>query len=93
MVAPFSLELVVGDRAAFDRTNPTADEEETAVINDQTVLIRRSQPGMVQVVWQPPDKDQLWLVFNDVVTEFPGREEAAAIRCRCFLGHDGNGYI
>lgn len=78
VVAPLSLELVVGDRTAFDRTNPTADEEETAVINDQTVLIRRSQPGMVQVVWQPPDNDQLWLIFNDVVTEFPGREEAAA---------------
>jgi len=86
VVAPFRLELVVGDRAAFDRTNPTADEEETAVINDQTVLIRRSQPGMVQVVWQPPDNDQLWLVFNDVVTEFPGREEAAAAVAGVFWG-------
>lgn len=78
VVAPFSLEVIVGDRAAFDRANPTADEEETAVINGQTVLIRRSQPGVVQVVWQPPDNDQLWLIFNDVVTEFPGRGEAAA---------------
>ncbi len=84
VVAPFSLELVVGDRAAFDRTNPTADEEETAVINDQTVLIRRSQPGVVQVVWQPPGNDQLWLVFNDVVTEFPGRAEIATAAAGVF---------
>jgi hypothetical protein len=76
IVAPFSLEVIVGDQDAFDRVNPTADVEETAVINDHTVLIRRSQPGVVQVVWQPPDEDQVWIVFHDVVTEFPGREEA-----------------
>jgi hypothetical protein len=77
IVAPIQLELIVGDRAAFDRVHVTAESSETYTINGQSVVLHRYDPGVLQAVFRPPGGNQLWLVFNDMVSEFPGREELA----------------
>jgi hypothetical protein len=77
IVPPFNVSVVMGDQAAFDRVYPPAMELETADFNGYPVTVRWNDPGYVQYVFQAPDNPELWVIFEDMVTEFPGRETQA----------------
>jgi hypothetical protein len=81
IVPPFSVEVVAGDQAAFDRVYVTAAATETATYGDKSVTVQQEQPGVTRYVMRHPNDPELWIVVIDWVTGFPGREglaEAAA---------------
>ncbi len=76
IVAPFNLEVVVGDAEALVRVYGELDGE-TAVINGHEATILRRDPGYSHVIFAHPLRPDTWIVFTDWVTAFPGREGQA----------------
>jgi hypothetical protein len=54
-----------------------AEPAEAAVFNNSDVLVRRADYGTVEYIFAHPHQEEVWIVFTDLVGEFPGREEAA----------------
>ncbi|MAT99687.1 MAG: hypothetical protein CL608_21305 [Anaerolineaceae bacterium] len=76
IVAPFNIEVVVGDEAALARVYGDLDGE-TAVFNTHQATILHRDPGYSHVILAHPQRPDTWVVFTDWVTEFPGREDQA----------------
>jgi hypothetical protein len=76
----FLLEVVEGDQAAFDRVYVQPVESTTTVINDNAVRVERDHEEytVVRYVFEHPTREGVWVVLNDALSEFPGREEQAA---------------
>ena len=79
IVAPFNVEVVVGDAAAMERVYYDFVEGETAVINNHDAILLRRDPGYSHVIFPHPQRPDTWIVFTDWVTEFPGREEQGQV--------------
>jgi hypothetical protein len=79
IVAPFNVEVVVGDEQAMERVYVDFAAGEPTHINDQSAIILRQEPGYSQVVFPHPLRPGTWIVFTDWVTEFPGREAQAEV--------------
>jgi hypothetical protein len=77
LVPPFTVEVVAGDQAAFDRVYVAAAATDTATYGDKSVIVQQEQPGVTRYVMQHPDDPELWIVVINWVTGFPGREELA----------------
>jgi hypothetical protein len=77
IVAPFQVEVIAGDETALERVYYLDAGVEKGVINGYPVWIRREGYGTVEYIFPHPQRADLWLVFSDLVGEFPGREEAA----------------
>lgn len=75
ILAPFNVEVIVGDAAAMERVYYDFAEGETAVINNHDAIILRRDPGYSHVIFPHPQRADTWIVFTDWVTKFPGREE------------------
>jgi hypothetical protein len=73
IVAPFNIELVVGDQEALARVYGDLNGE-TAVFNNHEATILNREPGYTHVVFAHPYRPETWIVFTDWVTIFPGRE-------------------
>jgi hypothetical protein len=78
IVAPFQVEVVVGDEAAMERVYYNYPEGEAAVIGGREALVLQSD-GYRHIVFVHPTRPNTWVVFTDWVTEFPGREAQAAV--------------
>lgn len=80
VVIPFLLEVVIGGQAAFDRVYVPPVERETAIYNGYEVLVERDaeEYTMVRYVFRHRQDEQMWVVFSDALSEFPGREAQAA---------------
>ena len=76
----FLLEVVEGDQAAFDRVYVQPVESTTTEISGQTVRVERDHEEytVVRYVFEHPTREGVWVVLNDALSEFPGREEQAA---------------
>ncbi len=77
IVAPFNVEVVVGDQAALVRVYGELAGE-TAVFSNQPATILQRDPGYQHVIFAHPQRPDTWIVFTDWVTQFPGREAQAA---------------
>lgn len=76
IVAPFNVDVVVGGQDALVRVYGDLDGE-TAVVNAHQAIILRRDPGYSHVIFEHPLRQDVWLVFTDWVTHFPGREAQA----------------
>jgi hypothetical protein len=79
IVAPFNVEVVVGDEAAVERVYYDFAEGETAVINNHEAIILRRDPGYSHVIFAHPQRPGTWIILTDWVTEFPGREDQGEV--------------
>jgi hypothetical protein len=74
---PFRVEVMIGDEEILSYTFP-ADEKVTDMeLNGYLAAVYRSEPGLISYVFRHPAKENVWVVFIDPVTQFPGREELA----------------
>lgn len=76
LVPPFSVSLLEGDQAAFDRVYVAADDIQTIHLNGRAIEVQRQGTGFVVPRYILREGER-WLVVEDVVSEFPGREEQA----------------
>jgi hypothetical protein len=79
IVAPFQIEVVVGDEQAMERVYYNFNDGEPAVFDGREALVLRSDPGYASYVFAHPQRPDTWVVITDWVTEFPGREVQAAV--------------
>ncbi len=79
VVAPFQIEVVVGDEQALERVYVDFSQGEPATIGSHEALVLRSEPGYASYVFPHPQRTDTWIVVTDWVTEFPGREAQAAV--------------
>ncbi|HEX6386576.1 MAG TPA: hypothetical protein VF177_18040, partial [Anaerolineae bacterium] len=77
IVAPFLVEVTVGDETAFNRVYVAPLSSETAVFNGHTATVQRQDPGYTQYVFRHPADSNVWIVVTDWVSGFPGREAQA----------------
>ena len=73
IVAPFNIELVVGDQQALARVYGDLNGA-AAVFNNREATILNREPGYSHVIFAHPYRPATWIVFTDWVTTFPGRE-------------------
>jgi hypothetical protein len=78
IVAPFNVEVVIGDESALERVYSSL-EGETARINGHEVTVLQRDPGYTQVIFAHPALADTWIVLTNWVTGFPGREAQAEI--------------
>ncbi|MCL4264030.1 MAG: DUF3828 domain-containing protein [Anaerolineae bacterium] len=79
IVAPFQVEVVVGDEQAMARVYYDFAVGEQASINNHQAIILRHDPGYSHVIFPHPLRPDTWIIFTDWVTEFPGREAQAQV--------------
>jgi hypothetical protein len=79
IVAPFQIEVVVGDQKAMERVYFNFTAGEPALINNHNAIVLRGEPGYANYVFPHPRRPETWVIFTDWVTEFPGREAQGAI--------------
>lgn len=79
IVAPFTVEVLVGGQDAFNRRYVPASASQEATFNGNRVIVEKEDPEytVVRYVFQHPDNCEVWVVVLDVVSEFPGREDQA----------------
>lgn len=79
-VPPFSVSFLYGDEAAFDRAFVTADEVQVIEVNGRRIAVQRQSGNFLlpRYVFNSEDDPLRWVVVEDVVNEFPGREVQAA---------------
>jgi len=79
VVAPFMIEVVVGDEAALQRAYPMAENATTqeSQFGSNTANVMTFDPGYTQVVFKHPNRDNVYIVVTDWVSQFPGREAQA----------------
>lgn len=77
---PLSVSYLYGDQAAFDRVYVTADDVQTIIVNGEEVEVQRQSGNFStpRYVFHSEDDPLRWVIVEDVVSEFPGREEQAA---------------
>jgi hypothetical protein len=79
-VPPFAISFLEGDQAAFDRAFALAATSDAVTIDGKEYLVQQ-QAGeytLPRYVLRDPAHLERWLVVEDVVNGFPGREEQAA---------------
>lgn len=79
IVAPFNVELLLGDADAVARVYRPLAEGEAAVINGHEVTLLTEDPGYTHYVFPHPTRANTWVIVTDWVTEFPGREAQAEV--------------
>ena len=79
-VPPFSVSFLYGDEAAFDRAFVTAAEVQVIEVNGRGIAVQRQSGNfsLPRYVFHSEDDPLRWVVVEDVVNEFPGREVQAA---------------
>lgn len=80
LVPPLAVSYLYGDQAAFDRVYVSASDIQRLDMNGQEVLVQR-QAGdyaMPRYLFHDEEDPQRWLIVEDMVNEFPGREAQAA---------------
>ena len=78
IVAPFQIEVVIGDTQAMERVYYDFADGERTAMNNQAVIILRREPGYSHFIFPHPARSDTWIVITDWVTEFPGREAQGA---------------
>lgn len=79
IVAPFQIEVVVGDTQAMERVYYNFTQGEPATIGNHEAIVLRRDPGYASYVLPHPQRADTWIVVTDWVTEFPDREAQAAV--------------
>ncbi|MCA9974067.1 MAG: DUF3828 domain-containing protein, partial [Anaerolineales bacterium] len=79
IVAPFNVEVIVGDAAAVERVYYDFAAGETAVINGYEATVLQRDPGYTHIIFAHPLRADTWVVFTNWVTGFPGREAQADV--------------
>jgi hypothetical protein len=74
--SPLIVDVVIGDRETALGMVPGELIEETQ-INGNTAALYHSDPGIISCVFQHPENPDVWLILNDPVSQFPGRETLA----------------
>jgi hypothetical protein len=74
---PFRVEVMVGDEEILSYTFPIDEKVADTELNGYPAAVYRSEPGLISYVFRHPAKENVWVVFIDPVTQFPGREELA----------------
>ena len=77
IVAPFQIEVVVGDTQAMERVYYDFADGERTAMNNQAVIILRREPGYSHIIFPHPALPDTWIIFTNWVSEFPGREGQA----------------
>lgn len=79
-VPPFVVSFLYGDQAAFDRAYVTAAFEDKVELNGNLLLAQRQEGeySLPRYILQDSEDPLRWLIVEDVVNEFPGREVQAA---------------
>ncbi|MDX1613621.1 MAG: hypothetical protein R3300_04875, partial [Candidatus Promineifilaceae bacterium] len=76
-VAPFTIDLLVGDEAAYQRVYVPAASTDMLTLGGHEILVEREEPGVVRYVLSHPTDETVTLVVVDLVSAFPGREAQA----------------
>jgi hypothetical protein len=79
-VPPFSVSFLYGDRLAFDRAFAPAAYEDKLHLNGQEILVQQQEGdyALPRYVFQDQRDPQRWVIVEDLVNAFPGREVQAA---------------
>lgn len=80
LVPPLVVSYLYGDQTAFDRVYVSAADTQALDMTGREVLVQR-QAGdyaMPRYVFHDEADPQRWLIVEDMVSEFPGREVQAA---------------
>lgn len=72
---PFRVEVMVGDEEILSYTFPADEKVADMELNGYPAAVYRSEPGLISYVFRHPAKENVWVVFVDPATQFPGREE------------------
>ncbi|MFO7679613.1 MAG: hypothetical protein R6X34_06135, partial [Chloroflexota bacterium] len=80
LIPPITISYLQGDQAAFDRAFVPAAYTDTLQMNGREILVQRQggEYPLPRYVFQDKQDPQRLLVVEDLVNEFPGREEQAA---------------
>ena len=74
---PFRVEVMIGDEEILSYTFPAEEKVADTEQNGYPLAVYRSEPGLISYVFRHPARENVWVVFIDPVTQFPGREELA----------------
>ena len=77
LVAPFSIQVIVGDQEAFARSFAQPLTSWQKIYNGYDASVRWNDPGYIHYVFQHPEDPNLRIVVEDMVGKFPGRQEQA----------------
>ena len=78
VVAPFQIDVVAGDEQALQRVYPETAGQDTTYGDNQATVVTL-EPGYRHAIFAHPTRPDVWIVFTDWVTGFPGREEQANV--------------
>jgi hypothetical protein len=78
IVPPFEIEVVAGDIQALQRVYPETSGQAMSFGKNQATIVSM-EPGYRHAIFAHSTRPNLWVVFTDWVTGFPGREEQANI--------------
>lgn len=76
VVAPFQIDVVAGDDQALQRVYPETSGQAMVYGGNQATVVSM-EPGYRHVIFAHPTRPDVWIIFTDWVTGFPGREEQA----------------
>lgn len=76
IIAPFQLEVVIGDEQALQRVYPVV-KGEAIDLNGIMATHVVMEPGYEHFIVPHPYRSEMWIVLTDWVTLFPGREAMA----------------
>jgi len=76
---PLAISYLYGDQAAFDRAYVSAADVQMLIIDGQEIEVQRQAGNfpLPRYVFNSEDDPLRWVIVEDVVSEFPGREEQA----------------
>lgn len=77
-MAPFQVDVVVGDETAVGRAFLPLDEAEIGSPGRHLAFIHNLEPGYSHTIFPHPTRHNTWIVITDWVTQFPGREAQGA---------------
>lgn len=79
IVAPFNIEVVVGDAVQLERVYYGLADGQSTRSNEYEAIRLYHEPGYSHLIFAHPEHPDTWLILTDWVTEFPGREAQAEV--------------
>ncbi len=76
-VRPISLDVVIADSELVMGTYGYGEKLDEVSANGSAYSVYRSDPGIINYIFQHPLRANTWVILTDTVSQFQGREEMA----------------
>ncbi len=84
MQVSYSLDIRMESEENLAMLHPEENKVEEVEINGVKANVYRSDPGFLSYIFRHPTLQDTWLVFNDPISQFPGRETLAEQTAEAF---------